>query len=96
MHFFKFSSVFFSQKTKALEAPQRFVELFLVVDNTEVNMSDCSFHSFAEYISSRLRLLLLQSKRFGKETKSRILEVVNHIDKVTQLLMSSFLDVCDS
>ncbi|XP_041829619.1 zinc metalloproteinase-disintegrin-like 2d isoform X2 [Melanotaenia boesemani] len=46
-----------SWKTKPLVGPQRFVELFVVVDNTEY-------------------------KRYGKETKSRILGAVNHIDKL--------------
>ncbi|XP_070783091.1 disintegrin and metalloproteinase domain-containing protein 8-like [Enoplosus armatus] len=43
--------------TKPIAGPQRFVELFVVVDN-------------AEY------------KRYGSETKSRILGVINHVDKL--------------
>ncbi|XP_019130580.2 zinc metalloproteinase-disintegrin-like VMP-III [Larimichthys crocea] len=46
-----------SWKSKPAESPQRFVELFVVVDN-------------AEY------------KRFGSETKTRILQVINHVDKL--------------
>uniref|UniRef100_UPI0037E8A58C disintegrin and metalloproteinase domain-containing protein 8 n=1 Tax=Semicossyphus pulcher TaxID=241346 RepID=UPI0037E8A58C len=46
-----------SWKTKPAAGPQRFVELFVVVDNTEY-------------------------KQYGSETKSRILGVVNHIDKL--------------
>nr|XP_040033069.1 zinc metalloproteinase-disintegrin-like MTP4 isoform X1 [Gasterosteus aculeatus aculeatus] len=46
-----------SWKTKAVAGPQKFVELFVVVDN-------------AEY------------KRYGDQTKSRILEVINHVDKL--------------
>ncbi|KAF3704093.1 Disintegrin and metalloproteinase domain-containing protein 8 [Channa argus] len=46
-----------SWKTQATAGPQRFVELFVVVDNTEY-------------------------KQYGSKTKSRILEVVNHIDKL--------------
>lgn len=44
-------------KTKPITEPQRFVELYVVVDNTEY-------------------------KRYGSETKSRILEVINHVDKL--------------
>ncbi|XP_060883770.1 snake venom metalloproteinase-disintegrin-like mocarhagin [Labrus mixtus] len=50
-----------SWKTKPVSGPQRFVELFVVVDN-------------AEY------------KRYGSETRSRILGVVNHIDKLYRTL----------
>ncbi|TKS89487.1 Disintegrin and metalloproteinase domain-containing protein 8 [Collichthys lucidus] len=46
-----------SWKSNNAERPQRFVELFVVVDN-------------AEY------------KRFGSETKTRILQVINHVDKL--------------
>ncbi|MEQ2294805.1 hypothetical protein AMECASPLE_007526 [Ameca splendens] len=46
-----------SWKTKSPAGPQRFVELFVVVDNTEY-------------------------QRYGKDTRSRILGVVNHIDKL--------------
>ncbi|XP_026207864.1 disintegrin and metalloproteinase domain-containing protein 8 [Anabas testudineus] len=46
-----------SWKTGPGAGPQMFVELFVVVDNTEY-------------------------KRFGSETKSRILGVVNHVDKL--------------
>ncbi|XP_029312864.1 zinc metalloproteinase-disintegrin-like atrase-A [Cottoperca gobio] len=46
-----------SWKTKTIEGPQRFVELFVVVDNTEY-------------------------KRYGSETKSRVLGVINHVDKL--------------
>ncbi|KAL6094389.1 uncharacterized protein ACO6RY_15811 [Pungitius sinensis] len=46
-----------SWKTKAIGGPQRFVELFVVVDN-------------AEY------------KRYGDQTKSRVLGVINHVDKL--------------
>ncbi|XP_028287612.1 zinc metalloproteinase-disintegrin-like 2d [Parambassis ranga] len=44
-------------KTKLTATPQRFVELFVVVDNTEY-------------------------KRYGSETRSRILGAVNHVDKL--------------
>ncbi|GAA6214640.1 zinc metalloproteinase-disintegrin-like 2d [Lates japonicus] len=50
-----------SWKTKPVEGPQRFVELVVVVDNTEY-------------------------KQYGSETKSRILGVVNHIDKLYRAL----------
>ncbi|KAM6896866.1 zinc metalloproteinase-disintegrin-like 2d [Xenentodon cancila] len=50
-----------SWKTKNLEEPQRFVELYVVVDNTEY-------------------------RRYGDETKSRILGAVNHIDKLYRSL----------
>ncbi|KAM4526537.1 zinc metalloproteinase-disintegrin-like VMP-III [Fundulus diaphanus] len=46
-----------SWKTKPPAGPQKFVELFVVVDNTEY-------------------------QRYGKDTRSRILGVVNHIDKL--------------
>ncbi|XP_015237842.1 PREDICTED: zinc metalloproteinase-disintegrin-like 2d [Cyprinodon variegatus] len=46
-----------SWKTKSAPGPQKFVELFVVVDNTEY-------------------------KRYGKDTRSRILGVVNHIDQL--------------
>ncbi|XP_023124384.2 zinc metalloproteinase-disintegrin-like 2d [Amphiprion ocellaris] len=46
-----------SWKTKPVAGPERFVELFVVVDNTEY-------------------------KRYGSETKPRILTAVNHIDKL--------------
>nr|XP_015817954.2 zinc metalloproteinase-disintegrin-like protein H4 subunit A [Nothobranchius furzeri] len=46
-----------SWNTKPLPGPERFVELVVVVDNTEY-------------------------KLYGKETKSRILGVVNHMDKL--------------
>ncbi|XP_040923423.1 disintegrin and metalloproteinase domain-containing protein 8 [Toxotes jaculatrix] len=46
-----------SWKTKPVTGAQMFVELFVVVDNTEY-------------------------KRYGSETKSRILGVVNHVDKL--------------
>ncbi|XP_059181247.1 disintegrin and metalloproteinase domain-containing protein 8 [Centropristis striata] len=46
-----------SWKTKPITGPQRFVELFVVVDNTEY-------------------------KRYGSETRSRVLEVINHVDKL--------------
>ncbi|XP_039991497.1 disintegrin and metalloproteinase domain-containing protein 8 [Xiphias gladius] len=46
-----------SWKTKPITGPERFVELFVVVDNTEY-------------------------KRYGSETKSRILGVVNHVDRL--------------
>ncbi|XP_041819034.1 disintegrin and metalloproteinase domain-containing protein 8 [Chelmon rostratus] len=46
-----------SWKSEALAGPQRFVELFVVVDS-------------AEY------------QRYGSKTKSRILGVVNHVDKL--------------
>ncbi|XP_023262532.1 zinc metalloproteinase-disintegrin-like MTP8 [Seriola lalandi dorsalis] len=44
-------------KTKSVTSVQRFVELYVVVDNTEY-------------------------KRYGSETKSRILGVINHVDKL--------------
>ncbi|XP_047465890.1 disintegrin and metalloproteinase domain-containing protein 8 [Mugil cephalus] len=44
-------------KPKSIDGPVRFVELFIVVDNTEY-------------------------KRYGSETRSRILGAVNHIDKL--------------
>lgn len=50
-----------SWKTKSPPGPLNFVELFVVVDNTE-------------------------HKRYGKETRSRILAVVNHIDKLYRSL----------
>ncbi|XP_029977646.1 zinc metalloproteinase-disintegrin-like jararhagin [Sphaeramia orbicularis] len=50
-----------SWKSKPIADPQRFVELFVVVDN-------------AEY------------QRYGSETKTRILGVVNHVDKVYRAL----------
>ncbi|XP_037836948.1 zinc metalloproteinase-disintegrin-like 8 isoform X2 [Kryptolebias marmoratus] len=50
-----------SSKTKRLSAPQRFVELFVVADNTEY-------------------------QRYGEQTTSRILGVVNHIDKLYRAL----------
>ncbi|XP_044035942.1 disintegrin and metalloproteinase domain-containing protein 8 isoform X2 [Siniperca chuatsi] len=46
-----------SWKTTPIAGPQRFVELFVVVDNTEY-------------------------KRYGSKTKSRILGVINHVDKL--------------
>ncbi|XP_034563234.1 snake venom metalloproteinase-disintegrin-like mocarhagin isoform X2 [Notolabrus celidotus] len=50
-----------SWKTKPASGPQKFVELFVVVDNTEY-------------------------KQYGSETKTRILGVVNHIDKLYRTL----------
>ncbi|XP_042363925.1 zinc metalloproteinase-disintegrin-like 2d isoform X2 [Plectropomus leopardus] len=46
-----------SWKTKPIVGPQRFVELFVVVDNTEY-------------------------KRYGSKTSSRVLGVINHVDKL--------------
>ncbi|XP_070846661.1 zinc metalloproteinase-disintegrin-like atrase-A [Chaetodon trifascialis] len=46
-----------SWKPKPVAGPQRFVELFVVVDNTEY-------------------------QRYGSQTKSRILGVINHVDKL--------------
>ncbi|XP_068161489.1 zinc metalloproteinase-disintegrin-like 2d isoform X1 [Antennarius striatus] len=46
-----------SWKSKPITGPESFVELFVVVDNTEY-------------------------KHYGSETKSRILGVVNHVDKL--------------
>ncbi|TDG97749.1 hypothetical protein EPR50_G00210940 [Perca flavescens] len=46
-----------SWKTKPITGPQRFLELFVVVDNNEYN-------------------------RYGSKTKSRILGVINHVDKL--------------
>ncbi|KAM8729894.1 zinc metalloproteinase-disintegrin-like atrase-A [Acanthopagrus schlegelii] len=48
-------------KSKPIDGPQKFVELFVVVDNTEY-------------------------KRYGSDTKNRILGVVNHIDKLYRSL----------
>lgn len=73
------------QKTKPITEPQRFVELYVVVDNTEVNITliplQLSFHCLINLITC-LSFLFLQYKRYGSETKSRILEVINHVDKV--------------
>ncbi|CAJ1079993.1 snake venom metalloproteinase-disintegrin-like mocarhagin isoform X1 [Xyrichtys novacula] len=57
------AALFRSRSWKSIPAsgPQKFVELFVVVDNTEY-------------------------KRYGSETKSRILGVVNHIDKLYKTL----------
>nr|XP_046232317.1 zinc metalloproteinase-disintegrin-like BjussuMP-1 [Scatophagus argus] len=46
-----------SWRSKPIAGPQKFVELVVVVDNTEY-------------------------KRYGRETKSRILGVINHVDKL--------------
>ncbi|KAK2820733.1 hypothetical protein Q5P01_023692 [Channa striata] len=50
-----------SWKTQPVAGPQKFVELFVVVDNTEY-------------------------KKYGSDTRSRILGAVNHIDKLYQRL----------
>ncbi|XP_075891085.1 zinc metalloproteinase-disintegrin-like VMP-III isoform X2 [Nelusetta ayraudi] len=44
-----------SQKLKSIKGPSRFVELFVVVDNTEC-------------------------EQYGSQTRSRILQVINHVD----------------
>nr|CBN81732.1 Disintegrin and metalloproteinase domain-containing protein 8 [Dicentrarchus labrax] len=49
------------QKSKTITGPQKFVELFVVVDNAEYN-------------------------RYGSQTKSRILGVINHVDKLYRSL----------
>lgn len=78
-----------SQKNKPIAGPQRFVELVVVVDNTEVIISNL--------INLQLLLLLLvesdptfvfslplpQYKRYESQTRGRILGVVNHVDKVS-------------
>ncbi|XP_051273653.1 zinc metalloproteinase-disintegrin-like 2d [Dicentrarchus labrax] len=48
-------------KSKTITGPQKFVELFVVVDNAEYN-------------------------RYGSQTKSRILGVINHVDKLYRSL----------
>ncbi|XP_068438928.1 disintegrin and metalloproteinase domain-containing protein 8-like isoform X2 [Clinocottus analis] len=46
-----------SWKTKPISGPQKFVELFVVVDHAEC-------------------------QRYGSQTRSRVLEVINHVDKL--------------
>ncbi|XP_063749400.1 zinc metalloproteinase-disintegrin-like 8 [Eleginops maclovinus] len=55
----RLSSLFRSRlwKTKPIAGPPKFVELFVVVDNTEY-------------------------KRYGSETRSRVLRAINHVDKL--------------
>lgn len=77
---------FFLQKTKPqAEGPQRFVELFVVVDNTEVNLIliplQLQYPSLNE--SDHVCLFLfLQYKRYGSSTRSRILGALHHVDTV--------------
>lgn len=76
--------IFPHQKSKPSTGVQKFVELFVVVDNTEVRKGHTSSALLQELQSSRKLtfVLFLQYKRHGSETKARILGAINHINKV--------------
>lgn len=60
---------------------QKFVELFVVVDNTEVSVAPAPPQDFRHSLKLTFAVSP-QYKRHGSGTKARILGAVNHIDKV--------------
>lgn len=73
----------FFQRSKSVPDPQKFVELVVVADNAEVNVSMTT--SVAPGYKSDDNCIHLQYSRHGKETRQRILLAVNHVDKVKWL-----------